>query len=106
MCKVKCQRTPPETVCTSNNKYITKQESKEKQHVTTGIRTRTSDVLGQHSTKLPIVLPRRITPGLIFRPDGSVGRVLARNARGPGSNPGGRHMLFFFAFLVGYIFII
>ena len=38
MCKVKCQRTPPEIVYTSNN-YITDKESKEKQHVTTGIRT-------------------------------------------------------------------
>ena len=32
-------------------------------------------------------------------------RALARKARGPGSNPG-RDMLFFFAFLVGYLFII
>ena len=45
-----------------------------------------------------------IRPGVIRRPDNSVGRALARNARGPGSNPG-RDMLFFFAFLVGYIFI-
>ena len=28
VCKVKCQRTPPESVYTSNNKYITNQESK------------------------------------------------------------------------------
>ena len=41
----KCQRTPPESVYTSNNKYGTNQESKEKQHVTTGIRTRSSGVL-------------------------------------------------------------
>ena len=32
-------------------------------------------------------------------------RALARKARGPGSNPG-RDMLFFFAFLVGYIYLL
>ena len=45
----KYQRTPPESVFTSNNKYITNQESKEKQHVAIGIRTRASGILGQCS---------------------------------------------------------
>ena len=45
-----------------------------------------------------------IRPGVIH-PGSSVGRALARNARGPGSNPG-RDMLFFFAFLVGCIYLI
>ena len=45
-----------------------------------------------------------IRPGGI-RPDSSVGRALAQNARGPGSNPG-RDILFFFAFLVGYIYLL
>ena len=50
---VKCQRTPPESVYTSNNKYnITNQKSKEKQHVTTGIRTQASGVPGQRSNQL------------------------------------------------------
>ena len=31
VCKVKCQQTPPESAYTSNNKYVTNQESKEKQ---------------------------------------------------------------------------
>ena len=43
-----------------------------------------------------------IRPGVI-RLDSPIDRALARNARG--SNPG-RDMLFFFALLVGYIFII
>ena len=46
----KYQRTPPESVFTSNS--ITNQESKEKQHVTTGIRTRASGVPGQRSNQL------------------------------------------------------
>ena len=45
-----------------------------------------------------------IRPGVI-RPDSAIGRTLARYARGPASNPG-RDMLYFFAFLVAYIFII
>ena len=56
--RLKCQRTPPDSVFTSNNNkciYPTKKAKK--------------------------------------------------NARGPGSNPG-RDMLFFFAFLVGYIHLL
>ena len=45
-----------------------------------------------------------IRPG-VNRPGSSFGRALARNARGSGSNPG-RDMLFFFAFLVGYIYLL
>ena len=45
-----------------------------------------------------------IRPGEI-RLGSAICRALARYARGPGSNPG-RDMLFFFAFLVSYIFII
>ena len=45
-----------------------------------------------------------VRPGVIRR-DSSVGTALARNARSPDSNPG-RDMLFFFAFLAGYIFMI
>ena len=41
----------------------------------------------------------------VIRLGSLLSRALARYARGPGSNPG-RDMLFFFAFLVGYIFII
>ena len=47
---------------------------------------------------------RDVRPGVI-RLDSSAGRALARNARGPGSNPG-RDMLFFFAFLVCYIYLL
>ena len=52
MCVRLNEQTPPESVFTSNNKYITNQESKETHHVTTGIRTRASGVPGQPSNQL------------------------------------------------------
>ena len=111
-----CQQTPPESAYTSNNKYIPNKKSKEKQHVTSGIQTRTSgfpnrvprvqfwasmaDVVEPVAPDLQSNVTTDIRPGVI-RPS----IALARNARGPGSVPD-RGMLFFFAFLVGYIFII
>ena len=61
MCKVKCQQTPPESAYTSNNKYITNQESKENSMSRPGFEP---GPLAHRASALPDELPRQITPDL------------------------------------------